>query len=575
MSQTISVYQPGVRTSNLSLYRIISKQFKDELIINTTGMMRSISNQIENAVRDNKLSVDFFAGFQRYSSFQEQADRYREVTKTARRGFIFGVPDVPEADIPGLQYIPLTEHDPLYKEWFIVINEPYFHTALIAREMDSPDPLTGSRRFEGLWTYDERVVNQAHLLLCQYLGLDIEPIYKRDYKRHNQYVASIANNLVNQMEHNQVANNHHQRLYKAMNLIAQTVGQDYDLDELLETTVSNLYRSFEAHTVTIWQASTDLTQMRLLSGAGLPAGWQRNDQIVEVDSSQHLAAKAIRQGKISYIPHTKKKRITDPYDLSAGSIVAVPLYARGQVVGALQITDPRPHAYNQDSLQILQSFCAHLGGALYEATQERPALPGPTKAVYDSVDTHISVLDKAGNIISVNESWTEFGAENSNKVDAPPDNTNTGVNYLEICQQAIGEDRGDEALEVYEGIKAVLDGRQEQFELEYPCHSPTEERYFLVRAVPLSGEEGAVVSHINVTGLKKSLQHNGQTSTLSSIQPEVVDSSELMARLRSLDKLVNALPSLGNLSSVQAEALNRINQLRDEMNEIINEKNGK
>jgi diguanylate cyclase (GGDEF)-like protein len=41
------------------------------------------------------------------------------------------------------------------------------------------------------------------------------------------------------------------------------------------------------------------------------------------------------------------------------------------------------------------------------------------------------------------------------------------------------------------------------FELEYPCHSPTESRWFLGRVTPIGVEQGgAVVSHLNITARK-------------------------------------------------------------------------
>jgi PAS domain S-box-containing protein len=50
----------------------------------------------------------------------------------------------------------------------------------------------------------------------------------------------------------------------------------------------------------------------------------------------------------------------------------------------------------------------------------------------------------------------------------------------------------------------VLAGRQTEFELEYPCHSPSEQRYFLARVTRFADPESvrAVVSHENITQRK-------------------------------------------------------------------------
>ncbi|MBK7767996.1 MAG: PAS domain-containing protein [Sulfuritalea sp.] len=51
----------------------------------------------------------------------------------------------------------------------------------------------------------------------------------------------------------------------------------------------------------------------------------------------------------------------------------------------------------------------------------------------------------------------------------------------------------------------MLDGRPPDFSLEYPCHSPRQERWFSMSVTPL-GEpiRGAVVTHIDITSRKQS-----------------------------------------------------------------------
>lgn len=78
-----------------------------------------------------------------------------------------------------------------------------------------------------------------------------------------------------------------------------------------------------------------------------------------------------------------------------------------------------------------------------------------------------------------------------------------GLNYLTTCEQARGI-YSSEAHQVATGIRAVLDGGRKSFSIEYPCHSPTEERWFLLTVTPLAGDRptGAVVMHLNITERK-------------------------------------------------------------------------
>lgn len=129
-----------------------------------------------------------------------------------------------------------------------------------------------------------------------------------------------------------------------------------------------------------------------------------------------------------------------------------------------------------------------------------PVPPGQyATAAFDALTANIAILDAQGCILVVNRAWREFGGDN----DSPNGGDDVGSNYLTICETTQGEDRRD-ALQLAAGIRQVLDGEQPVFELEYPCHSPTELRYFLARVTRFEqgGRPYAVVAHENITRRK-------------------------------------------------------------------------
>jgi len=121
-------------------------------------------------------------------------------------------------------------------------------------------------------------------------------------------------------------------------------------------------------------------------------------------------------------------------------------------------------------------------------------------AILNALPAHIALLDVQGRIISVNEAWRQFGRANA--FHAP--GVGIGLNYLEICDRACG-DGVAEAQQAAAGIRSVLGGSANSFSVEYPCHSPTEERWFLMSVTPLAEDRlhGAVVMHLNITGRKR------------------------------------------------------------------------
>jgi chemotaxis protein methyltransferase CheR len=116
-----------------------------------------------------------------------------------------------------------------------------------------------------------------------------------------------------------------------------------------------------------------------------------------------------------------------------------------------------------------------------------------------SLPDHIAVLDREGHILTVNDAWLEFARENDANY---LDRVGPGVNYLTICRDV--SDNGDKtATEALNGIRSVLDGVSDSFEMEYPCDAATEKRWFLMTVAPFKGlKGGAIVAHINITSRK-------------------------------------------------------------------------
>jgi signal transduction histidine kinase len=122
-----------------------------------------------------------------------------------------------------------------------------------------------------------------------------------------------------------------------------------------------------------------------------------------------------------------------------------------------------------------------------------------TVEVISSLSSHIAIIDRQGIIILVNQRWKIFCQENDGSQSI---STNIGANYLTVCLSSANQ--GDEdAKKAYDGIQSVLSGSQREFYLEYPCHSPTEQRWFSVRVSAISKNSlGAVIAHDNITRRK-------------------------------------------------------------------------
>lgn len=120
-------------------------------------------------------------------------------------------------------------------------------------------------------------------------------------------------------------------------------------------------------------------------------------------------------------------------------------------------------------------------------------------SILDSLTEQIVVIDSRGQIQFVNRSWNKFCLENAGTL---PERWED-INYLEVCERS-AEDGDKDGMKAAKGIKGIISQEMTSFYLEYPCHSPDEARWFMMRMTPFQLENNAffVISHQNITERK-------------------------------------------------------------------------
>jgi signal transduction histidine kinase len=180
----------------------------------------------------------------------------------------------------------------------------------------------------------------------------------------------------------------------------------------------------------------------------------------------------------------------------------------GQAIGTLCLLSTRSVEFGEEQMRLLGAFARAVVGRLellgalereQAAREEETQRSQELQNTLDSLSAHIAILDESGEIIAVNEMWRAFAAANG----GDPERVSEGVNYLRVCQSATGLN-AEESAAFAEGIRAVLSGQRENFEMEYPCHSPTGRRWFIGRVTQFFCNEKpwAVVAHENITERK-------------------------------------------------------------------------
>lgn len=119
------------------------------------------------------------------------------------------------------------------------------------------------------------------------------------------------------------------------------------------------------------------------------------------------------------------------------------------------------------------------------------------QVILDSLVTHVAVLDHQGIILETNSAWQQFARANGMQgaVDC------VGMDYLAVCDSC--HDVECEAAPVGTAIRRVINGELPEYTTQYPCHSPTEQRWYSLRVLPYRSpqERRVIVTHEDITQL--------------------------------------------------------------------------
>jgi PAS domain S-box-containing protein len=163
------------------------------------------------------------------------------------------------------------------------------------------------------------------------------------------------------------------------------------------------------------------------------------------------------------------------------------------------------------------------------------------QSTLDALTSHIAILDEKGEVVAVNAAWRRFFAENG----GIGDGGGVHSNYLEVCRR--GSPEAVDAGPVAEGIRGLISGAIDHFSLGYSCDTPTERRWFMMRATSFGGKgEGGrvVVAHQDVSAARLAEERLGvQAEELSRQTIELLRSQAAMEAESRMLQLV--LQSMG------------------------------
>ncbi len=330
---------------SISLFLSIENQYESLRRMNTVSMMNVMSHQIEDQVINHQIPADFFAGFQRFSRFPDQLRRYGRLGAVCRRVHVLGVADCQPPTISGIEFMELAPSSQLAQEWFLLVNTADFWATLVAREMPGQDPITKSRRFDAVWSYDVEVVERIALLVSQIMEKPYQPVRDRNYTQQNFHITEMNSRMTERLEKTDLLSQRRWSCLKTLKAISALPTKNLLL--FLQEASQVLLNIFGAASASITMKMSDSTyRVVVAAGEAMGEGWT-------LQLSEGISGQVMREQRSVRIQDTNQSQTSDALFPKARCLIATPLENR-RLHGAISLGHSLPEGWNDEDLEVLE-----------------------------------------------------------------------------------------------------------------------------------------------------------------------------------------------------------------------------
>ncbi|MEO0540734.1 MAG: DICT sensory domain-containing protein [Cyanobacteria bacterium P01_A01_bin.105] len=135
--------------------------------------LTALSHAMEDQVLAGRERPLMIASFQQERFYRQEAHRYVRLSELTPHIYVFSAEGTEfDAQAGRCETVAFDADDALAREWHLVVLGEHYSACLVCREhQPSPGPVPGgpvldqTRRFEGIWTLDGQVAQQAARIL--------------------------------------------------------------------------------------------------------------------------------------------------------------------------------------------------------------------------------------------------------------------------------------------------------------------------------------------------------------------------------------------------------------------------
>lgn len=147
-------------SSDFSVYALIDWKNVFNIFSERRVLLAHWSKTIEEAVIEQRLKTEVYAGFQHLYFVSPILGRYQQLQEIASSVWLFGTSNARDPVLDRFHCVTLMEDDLLVREWFLVVDHPRYARAIVAREITPPNTKRLDRMFQGVLTSDRTQIKR-------------------------------------------------------------------------------------------------------------------------------------------------------------------------------------------------------------------------------------------------------------------------------------------------------------------------------------------------------------------------------------------------------------------------------
>jgi PAS domain S-box-containing protein len=205
------------------------------------------------------------------------------------------------------------------------------------------------------------------------------------------------------MERARLFNETRRRLNEVSTLytMAREITENLELQAVLNTIVVTLRQAIGCRGCCIFLLDQTEQYLEIKAADGLKPHWRK---MARLGLGQGIAGRAAAEGRAIYIPDTYQEPDFIFFDEEVHSLLAIPLFAHGEIIGVINVDDNHPHAFGPVQERLLSIAATQAGMVIDNArlfskiSREQQRI----KAIIQHMADGLLVIDSQGSITNCN-----------------------------------------------------------------------------------------------------------------------------------------------------------------------------